>query len=127
MPEFCLAEQNGHILTVTLNRPEKMNALHSLAHFELDEIFNDFDPDEIAIAPLRFDHAYWCKRSGAMASSRSGPATSADERIFLSGTKLREMLERGECPPEEFTRSEIARILIEYHAQQRHSEQTSTP
>ncbi len=45
MPEFCLAEQNGHILTVTLNRPERMNALHSLAHFELDEIFNDFEKD----------------------------------------------------------------------------------
>ena len=45
MPEYCLAERNGHILTVTLNRPERMNALHSLAHFELDEIFNDFEND----------------------------------------------------------------------------------
>lgn len=88
--------------------------------YDAHEIFDDFDPDEIAIAPLRFDHAYWCKRSGGMASSRSGPATNADERVFLSGTKLREMLEKGEYPPEEFTRPEIARILIEYYAERHH-------
>ena len=43
MAEHCIAERNGHILTVTLNRPERMNALHSPAHFELDEIFTDFE------------------------------------------------------------------------------------
>jgi enoyl-CoA hydratase/carnithine racemase len=45
--EFCLAEREGNILIVTLNRPEVMNALHPPAHFELDQIFNDFaaDPD----------------------------------------------------------------------------------
>lgn len=45
MPEFCKAERDGHILTVTMNRPERMNALHSPSHFELDEIFNDFESD----------------------------------------------------------------------------------
>ena len=45
MPKYCVAERNGHILTVTLNRPERMNALHSPAHFELDKIFTDFEND----------------------------------------------------------------------------------
>jgi crotonobetainyl-CoA hydratase len=45
MPEHCLAERDGHILTVTMNRPERMNALHTHAHFEMDEIFNDFEAD----------------------------------------------------------------------------------
>ena len=45
MGEFSYAEREGHVLTVTLNRPERMNALHSPAHFELDKVFNDFESD----------------------------------------------------------------------------------
>ena len=45
MGEFSFTERDGHVLTVTLNRPERMNALHSPAHFELDEVFNDFEAD----------------------------------------------------------------------------------
>ena len=45
MPEFFKADKDGHILTITLNRPERMNALHSPAHFELDEIFDEFEKD----------------------------------------------------------------------------------
>ena len=43
MGEFSYIERDGHVLTVTLNRPERMNALHSPAHFELDQVFNDFE------------------------------------------------------------------------------------
>ena len=48
MPEFCSAERDGHILIVTINRPERMNALHSGAHYELSAIFDEFesDPDQ---------------------------------------------------------------------------------
>jgi len=45
MPEFCKTERDGHVLIITLNRPERMNALHSPAHFELSEIFDDFEKD----------------------------------------------------------------------------------
>jgi crotonobetainyl-CoA hydratase len=47
MTEFCTAERDGHLLIVTINRPERMNALHPPANFELESIFNDFaaDPD----------------------------------------------------------------------------------
>jgi sulfate adenylyltransferase len=73
---------------------------------------DEFDPSEIGITPLFFDHAFWCKRVGGMASVKTTPGT-AEERIALSGTKVREMLVNGELPPAEFTRPEVARILIE--------------
>ena len=43
MGEFSFTERDGHVLTVTLNRPERMNALHSPAHFELDQVFFIFE------------------------------------------------------------------------------------
>jgi crotonobetainyl-CoA hydratase len=49
--EFCLTEREGHLLIVTINRPEVMNALHPPAHIELDQIFNDFAADpELRVA-----------------------------------------------------------------------------
>ena len=61
MPEFCLAERDGRILTVTMNRPERMNALHSPSHYELDEIFTDFENDPelwVAIVTGAGDRAF---------------------------------------------------------------------
>lgn len=61
MPEFCSAERDGHILIVTINRPERMNALHSGAHFELSAIFDEFeaDPDQcVAILTGEGDRAF---------------------------------------------------------------------
>jgi crotonobetainyl-CoA hydratase len=53
MPEFCKSERDGHVLHVTINRPEVMNALHPPANFELDEVFNEFAADpELWIAIL---------------------------------------------------------------------------
>lgn len=45
MPEFCTVEKSSHVLTVTMNRPERLNALHSLANAELGEVFDDFAAD----------------------------------------------------------------------------------
>lgn len=61
MPEFCSAERDGHILIVTINRPERMNALHSGAHYELSAIFDEFesDPDQwVAILTGEGDRAF---------------------------------------------------------------------
>jgi sulfate adenylyltransferase len=80
--------------------------------FDAHYIFDEFDPAELGITPLFFDHAFWCKRVGGMASVKTTPGT-AEERIALSGTKVREMLVNGELPPAEFTRPEVAKILIE--------------
>jgi sulfate adenylyltransferase len=80
--------------------------------YAAQEIFDEFAPAEIGITPLKFEHTFWCRKSGAMASDKT-TNSGKEERVFLSGTKVREMLSRGERPPVEFTRPEIADILIE--------------
>ena len=46
MPEFCKVEQKDHIFTVTINRPERLNALHPPANAELGEVFDAFAADD---------------------------------------------------------------------------------
>lgn len=46
MTEFCLVEKNNHIMTVRINRPDRLNALHPLANAELGEVFDDFANDD---------------------------------------------------------------------------------
>jgi len=79
--------------------------------YDAQRIFDEFEPGEIGITPLRFENSFWCKRSGAMATDKTTCST-ADERVSLSGTAVRDMLARGQRPPVEFTRPEIADILI---------------
>ncbi|NOX44430.1 MAG: sulfate adenylyltransferase [Caldiserica bacterium] len=80
--------------------------------YEAQEIFDRFSPGELGIVPLKFRPAFWCKRCGGMATEKTCPHPES-ERVSLSGTALREMLRRGEVPPPEITRPEVARILIE--------------
>ena len=80
--------------------------------YDAQRIFDDLDPVAMGITPLKFEHSFWCKKSGAMASAKTTNSAKED-RVFLSGTAVREMLSRGERPPAEFTRPEIADILID--------------
>ncbi len=80
--------------------------------YDAQKIFDAIDMDALGIVPMKFEHAFYCTRTKQMASAKTTPS-SANERVFLSGTKVREMLSRGESPPEEFTRPEIAAILME--------------
>lgn len=86
--------------------------------YDAQKIFDEIDMDALGIQPMKFEHAFYCTRTKQMASAKTSPS-SAEERIFLSGTRVREMLSRGEAPPEEFTRPEIAAILMDsYRARQ---------
>jgi len=79
--------------------------------YEAQEIFDEIDGGLLGIVPLKFEHSFWCKLTGQMASSKTSPSTP-EQRVFLSGTKVREMLSRGERPPVEFTRPEVADVLM---------------
>ncbi|MDP2471453.1 MAG: sulfate adenylyltransferase [Candidatus Palauibacterales bacterium] len=79
--------------------------------YDAQRIFDEVDMDLLGIEPMKFEHSFYCLRTKQMATSKTSPS-SMEERLFLSGTKVREMLSRGESPPEEFTRPEIAAILM---------------
>jgi sulfate adenylyltransferase len=78
--------------------------------YDAQKIFERFSPSEMGIVPLTFENTFYCRRCAAMASYKTCPHEDAD-RLLLSGTRVREMLRRGEAPPPEFTRPEIAAIL----------------
>jgi len=80
--------------------------------YDAQRLFDMLQPGDLAITALKFEHTFYCKTCGNIASTRTCPHTS-DHHLTLSGTHVREMLRSGTLPPPEFTRPEVAQVLIE--------------
>jgi len=80
--------------------------------FEAQELIASVAEDELGVTPLRFDNAFYCRRCLAMATGKTCPHPQADH-VALSGTQVRAMLAAGQLPPAEFSRPEVAQLLID--------------
>ena len=79
--------------------------------YDAHRIFEEFSQGELGITPLFFENAHFCRRCQGMATSKTCPHTE-EHRVSLSGTQVRAMLEGGNAPPDEFTRPEVAQVLM---------------
>jgi sulfate adenylyltransferase len=85
--------------------------------FEAQDIFDGLKPGELLIKPLKMDWTFWCYKCDSMASMRTCPHDK-DDRLLISGTRLREMLSKNEDVPDKFSRIEVLEILREYYSKE---------
>jgi ATP sulfurylase len=80
--------------------------------YDAQKLFDEFKSDELGIQPLKFENAFYSKVTGQMATAKTAPG-GPETQVNLSGTKVREILSQGQLPPPEFSRPEVANILVD--------------
>lgn len=86
--------------------------------FEAQEIFDHIPRDALKIELFKADHTAYSKKLKRVVMMREAPDHTKEDFILLSGTAVREMLSKGIAPPIEYSRPEVAQILIEYYRKQ---------
>ncbi|MBF5055257.1 sulfate adenylyltransferase [Alcanivorax sp. 521-1] len=82
--------------------------------FDAHHIFDEIPENALITQPLKIDWTFWCDKCGTMASMRTCPHT-AEDRVLVSGTKLRKLLSEGGDVPDNFSRPEVLAVLREYY------------
>ena len=88
--------------------------------FDAHNIFDEIDSD-LVTKPLKIDWTFWCNKCAGMSSMKTCPH-SHEDRLLLSGSKLRHLLSENEEVPENFSRPEVLKILQKYYAGLKESE-----
>lgn len=83
--------------------------------FDAQTIFDDIPADAMQIEIFRADHTAYSKKLDRVVMMRDVPDHTKEDFVLLSGTKVREMLGNGTAPPPEFSRPEVAQILMDYY------------
>lgn len=92
--------------------------------YDAQRIFETIPPGELAIQTLFFEHSFYCHGCAGVASIKTCPHGD-EQRLILSGTRVRELLSKGEAPPPEFSRPEVAAILIAAYREAARTDGTS--
>jgi sulfate adenylyltransferase len=81
--------------------------------YDAQKIFDRFQWQDLSVTILKFEHTAWCNACESMVSPKTCPHGD-DQKVALSGTKVRDMLAAGQRPPQEFSRPEVADVLIRW-------------
>jgi sulfate adenylyltransferase len=81
--------------------------------YDAQKIFDRFETADLGMSILKFEHTAWCNACESMVSPKTCPHGD-DQKVALSGTKVRDMLTAAQRPPQEFSRPEVADVLIRW-------------